>query len=109
MNRQRYLPPGSMRRQRMLGRLEGSLGALALVTAIGALLVAAAPAEIYRSAPATVRPTPTGEESPRITAQIPPCTGEGKDCADPVRTAPEPGTLALIGAGIVGMIWRARK
>lgn len=109
MNRQRYLPPGSMRRQRILGRLEGSLGILALVAAIGAVLVAATPAEIYRPAPATVRPTPAGEESPRITVQIPPCTGEGKDCADPVRTVPEPGTLALIGAGIAGMIWRARK
>lgn len=109
MNRQRYLPPGSMRRQRMLGRLEGSLGTLALVAAIGAVIVAATPAETYRPAPATVRPTPTGEESPRITVQIPPCTGEGKDCTDPVRTVPEPGTLALIGAGIAGMTWRARK
>ena len=30
MNRTRYLPPGSMRRQRRLGRLEGSIGTLLL-------------------------------------------------------------------------------
>ncbi len=108
MNRQRYLPPGSMRKQRMLGRLEGSLGMLALFAAIGAVLVAATPAEIYRPAPATVRPTPAGEESPRITVHIPSCTGEAKDCTDLVRTVPEPGTLALIGASLMGLIWRSR-
>lgn len=128
MNRTRYLPPGSMRRQRRLGRLEGSLGTLVLILAIGAALVAATPAELYRSAPATLHPTPDGEAAPGIALQIPPCTGAGKDCteADAIellpRTGPrpapmpktrhqahhvpEPGTLALISAGLAAIAWR---
>lgn len=132
MKRVRYLPPGSMRRQRRLGRLEGSVGTLLLVCAIGFGLVSATPAELYRSAPATRHPTPAGEAAPGIALQIPPCTGAGKDCSalDPEgavtllpRTGPqpaplphtqhqahhipEPGTLALIGAGIASLlIWR---
>lgn len=73
-----------------------------------------------------------GEAAPGIALQIPPCTGAGKDCSalDPEgavtllpRTGPqpaplpqtqhqahhipEPGTLALIGAGIASLlIWR---
>ena len=52
MKRVRYLPPGSMRRQRRLGRLEGSVGTLLLVCAIGFGLVSATPAELYQPAPA---------------------------------------------------------
>ena len=133
MNRTRYLPPGSMRRQRRLGRLEGSVGTLLLVCAIGAGLVSATPAELYRPAAATVHPTPAGEAAPGIALQIPPCTGAGKDCSDVdpdgavtllPRTGPqpaplpqvqhhaghvpEPGTLALIGAGLASLIWRTK-
>lgn len=133
MNRTRYLPPGSRRRQRRLGRLEGSVGTLLLVCAIGFGLVAATPGELYRSAPAPLHPTPAGSAAPGIALQIPPCTGAGKDCTevDPdgavtllPRTdpqpaplpqvqhhaghVPEPGTLALIGAGLAGLIWRTK-
>lgn len=52
----RYLPPGSMRRQRWLGRLEGSIAALILVGLLGIGFIAAAPAELYRPAPATYHP-----------------------------------------------------
>jgi hypothetical protein len=128
MNRTRYLPPGSMRRQLRRGRIEGSIGTLLLVCAIGFALVAATPAEMYRPAPATHHPTPAGEAAPAVGIQIPPCTGAGKDCSEPdaitllprtgptlrplphhANTVPEPGTLALIGAGLAGLIWRARS
>lgn len=126
MKRVRYLPPGSMRRQRRLGRLEGSVGMLALVCAIGAGLVAATPAELYRPAAATVRPLPQGTPAPDVRVEIPPCSGAGKDCGpedspapilrEPVvpqhhaapRPLPEPGTLALLGAGVAALAWRTR-
>lgn len=111
----RYLPRGSMRRQRRLGRLEGSIATLALVCLLGFGFIAATPAELYRPAPATHHPTPAGEAAPAVGIQIPPCTGAGKDCSEPdaitllPRTVPEPGTLALIGAGLAGLIWRTRS
>ena len=129
----KYLPPGSMRRQRRLGRFEGSVCTLVMVFTIGFVLVAATPAEIYQPAPATLHPTPAGEAAPGIALQIPPCTGAGKDCSDIdpdgavtllPRTGPqpaplpqvqhhaghvpEPGTLALIGAGFASLIWRTK-
>ena len=127
MNR-RYLPPGSMRRQRNLGRIEGIVGMLLLMCAIGAVLVAATPAELYRPAPATHHPTPEGGPARIQNVQMPPC-GPGKDCSelddgavallprfDPLPSpnvqhnrVPEPGTLALIGAGIAALMWRKAK
>ena len=125
----RYLPPGSMRRQRRLGRLEGSVATLAIVA-----LIASAPAELYRPAPATHHPTPEGGPARIQHVQMPPC-GPGKDCTEvepdgaitllprtgpqlaplplpqertPANTVPEPGTLALIGAGLAGIVWRSR-
>ena len=105
----RYLPRGSMRRQRRLGRLEGSIATLALVCLLGVGFIAATPAELYRPASATHHPTPRGEPARIQTVQMPPC-GLGKDCSglDVVRTMPEPGTLALIGAGIA-LMWRKAK
>ena len=118
----KYLPPGSMRRQRMLGRLEGSIATLALVFLLGFGLITVAPTELYRAAPATYRPTPQGEPARIQNMQMPPC-GPGKDCSElgdgpstllphfgpsptPNNTnqVPEPGTLALIGAGIALMM-----
>ena len=131
MNRTRDLPPGPMRRQRRLGRLEGSVGTLVLVCAIGFGLVAATPVELYRSAPATLHPAPAGSAAPGTALQIPPCTGAGKDCTEvepdgavtllprtgpqpaplpqvqhQANHVPEPGTLALIGAALGGLVWR---
>ena len=105
----RHLPRGSMRRQRRLGRLEGSLATLALVCLLGFGLIAATPAELYRPAPATHHPTPEGEPARIPNVQMPPCS-PGKDCSDldVVRTVPEPGTLALIGAGLA-LMWRKAK
>ena len=129
MSRTRYLPPGSMRRQRRLGRLEGSAATLALVALLGFGLIAATPAEMYRPAPATHHPTPEGGPARIQNVQMPPC-GPGKDCSElddgavallprfgPSPTpntqhntnqVPEPGTLALIGAGIA-LMWRKAK
>ena len=133
MSRVRYLPPGSMRRQRRLGRLEGSAVTSVFVCAIGFGLVAATPAELYRPAPATYHPTPEGGPARIQHVQMPPC-GPGKDCTEVERdaavtllprtspapvplpqervsanTVPEPGTLALIGAGLAGLMWRSRS
>ena len=120
----RYLPRGSMRRQRRLGRLEGSVATLAIVALIGFGLIASAPAELYRPAPATRGPA-------RIQhVQMPPC-GPGKDCTEvepdgaitllprtgpqpaplpqtqhQAGNVPEPGTLALVGAGLAAALWR---
>ena len=113
----RYLPRGSMRRQRRLGRLEGSIATLALVCLLGFGFIAATPAELYRPAPATHHPTPEGGPARIQNVQMPPC-GPGKDCteAEPdgavplmPRTVPEPGTLALIGAGIALMLVRRAR
>ncbi|HML83324.1 MAG TPA: PEP-CTERM sorting domain-containing protein [Thiomonas arsenitoxydans] len=109
MSRTRYLPPGSMRRQRQLGRLEGSVATLVLVALLGLGLIAATPAELYRPAPATHHPSPKGAPAHIHAVQMPLC-GAGKDCSDldVVRPVPEPGTIALIGAGLMGLIWRSR-
>ena len=125
----RDLPRGSMRRQRRLGRLEGSIATLALVCLLGFGFIAATPAELYRPAPATHHPKPEGEPARIQNVQMPPC-GPGKDCSElddgaaallprlgPSPTpntqrntnkVPEPGTLALIGAGIA-LMWRKAK
>ena len=127
----RYLPRGSMRRQRRLGRLEGSIATLALVCLLGFGFIAATPAELYRPAPATHHPTPEGGPARIQNVQMPSC-GPGKDCSElddgavallprtgpqlaplpqertPANTVPEPGTLALIGAGLAGIVWRSR-
>ena len=122
----RYLPPGSMRQQRMLGRLEGLIGALTLVSLLGFGFIAAAPAELYRPAPTTYHPKPGGGPAQIQYVQMPPC-GPGKDCSElddgevallprfgpspaPSNThnVPEPGTLALVGAGIALMMKATR-
>ena len=126
----RYLPPGSMRRQRWLGRLEGSIAALTLVCLLGFGVIAATPAELYRPAPATPRLTPEGRPARIQNVPMPPC-GPGKDCSElddgadtvlprfgPAPTpntphntnqVPEPGTLALLGAGIALMMRKAKR
>ena len=133
----RYLPSGSLRRQRRRGRIEGAVAALSLACLIGFAMIAVAPAEIYRPAPATKHPVPEGGPATMQFAQIPPCLGTGKDCSDPDegvdllprvgprsaphlgpqpvprpghlegRTVPEPSTLALIVAALVAA-WRSR-
>lgn len=68
----------------------GSLLTLGVVAAAGASVVAMTPRELYRAAPATVRPVP----GPRVAigphVELPPCTGSGKDCSEPERPAALP-------------------
>ena len=123
----RYLPPGSMRRQRWLGRLEGSIAALILVGLLGIGFIAATPTELYRPAPATYHPTLEGRPARIQSMPMPPC-GPGKDCSElddgadtmlprfgPVPTpnntnqVPEPGTLTLIGVGAALMMRKAKR
>ena len=126
----RYLPRGSMRRQRRLGRLEGSIATLALVCLLGFGFIAATPEELYRPATATHHPTPEGGPARIQNVQMPPC-GPGKDCTEvehdgaltllprtgpqpaplpqtqhQAHNVPEPGTLALIGAAMAAALWR---
>ena len=118
-----------MRRQRWIGRLEGSAATLAVVFFLGFGLIAAAPIELYQPAITTYHPTPEGKSARIQHVQLPPC-GPGKDCSElddgvvallphsgPSPTpntqhntnqVPEPGTLALIGAGIA-LMWRKAK
>ena len=123
----RYLPPGSMRRQRLLGRLEGSIATVVLVCLLGFGFIAAAPAELYQPAPTTYHPKPEGRATQFQNVQMPPC-GPGKDCSeldddtfalppqfDPPPSpntqhnqVPEPGTLVLVGVGIA-LMWRKVK
>jgi hypothetical protein len=126
----RYLPPGSMRRQRWLGRLEGSIATLALVSLLGFGFIAATPTELYRPAPATYHPTLEGRPALIQSMPMPPC-GPGKDCGElddgadtmlhrfgPAPTpntphntnqVPEPGTLTLIGVGAALMMRKAKR
>ena len=123
----RYLPPGSMRRQRWLGRLEGSIATLTLVCLLGFGVIAATPAELYRPAPATPRPTPEGRPARIQNVPMPPC-GPGKDCSElddggvaerphfgpsptpnNINQVPEPGTLTLIGVGAALMMRKAKR
>lgn len=126
----RYLPPGSMRRQRWLGRLEGSITTVVLVCLLGLGFVAATSAELYRPAPATHHPTPQGSPARIQNVQMPSC-GPGKDCSElgdgpstllpqfrPAPTpntphntnqVPEPGTLTLIGVGAALMMRKAKR
>ena len=131
----RHLPRGSMRRQLLRrGRIEGSVATLALVCLLGFGTIAATPPELYMPAPATVRPTPEGGPATVHFANMPPC-GPGKDCSEldhdgaitllprtgpqlaplplpqertPANTVPEPGTLALLCAGLVALARRPK-
>ena len=127
----RYLPPGSMRRQRWIGRPEGSAATLAVVFFLGSGLIAAAPIELYQPVVTTYHPTPEGKSARIQHVQLPPCTGAGKDCTDVepdgkvtllprfdslpspnvqynTNQVPEPGVLGLIGLGIA-LMWRKAK
>ena len=112
----RYLPPGTLtalrKSQRRRGRIEGSLGTLACVAALGLAVVAATPPELYRPAPASAAAnTAPIDHFERV--PLTPCTDwASKDCMNldrqqAVYTVPEPGTLALVGAALVGM-WAKR-
>lgn len=105
------------RATRRRGRLEGAVASLLLVCLLGLALVAMAPAEMYRPAPATIHPIPSNLGAPIEFAQLPPCLGQGKDCetlqrldpSSPTRTVPEPGTLALVFTAAALLTWRGKS
>lgn len=104
----RYLPPGFLTWLRVRWLLLGIAIGVAGSAALAMYLVAIMPDELrYRSAAATVRPTP-GPVAPLAAAPvIPPCAGQGKDCSplehDIVRPIPEPGALALVALGLAAL------
>ena len=95
------------------------MASLLLVCLLGLALVTMAPAEIYRPAPATIHPVPSGPGAPIGFVDIPPCVGQGKDCEVlhprwddsqvPARTVPEPDTLALVAAAVALLTWRSKS
>lgn len=114
----RYLPPGTLRRLRIkwlaLGVLLGSGSCAALAMYLAAIM----PPELaYRSPTPTVHPTPSPIEPLGAPVAIPPCTGQGKDCAEAqlaepkpnaapraaINTVPEPGALALVAIGLAAL------
>lgn len=108
----RHLPPGTLtalrKTMRRRGRIEGSIGTLACVIAIGVAVIAATPAEMYRPAQASAAETSAPiDQFERV--PLTPCTDwSSKDCMNidrqqAVYTVPEPGTLALVCAALVGM------
>jgi hypothetical protein len=115
----RHLPPCTLtalrKSQRRRGRIEGSAATLLIVACMGTAVVAMTPDELYLPAAAT--PTPLHDSHAMHYARVllPPCTDWAqKDCMaladDAVHPIPEPGTVALIGAALAGLVaQRARQ
>lgn len=119
--RPRYLPPGTLRRLRLKWLALGVLLGAGLMVALAMYAAAIMPPELaYRSADATVRPTPGPAPAVVAPVEIPPCTGAGKDCTPldntpapakpharpnnlPTHTVPEPGALALAALGLAAL------
>lgn len=102
----RLLPPGTLRRLRLKWFALGVFLGVLVCIVFAMWLAAIAPPEMaYRG----VSPAPRAlvADIRHASVQIPPCVGNGKDC-EQINTVPEPGTLALIGAGLAWILWRAR-
>lgn len=102
----RQLPPGTLRRLRLKWFALGVFLGVSVCIVFAMWLAAIAPPEMaYRG----VSPAPRAlvADIRHASVQIPPCVGEGKDC-EQINPVPEPGTLALIGAGIA-LMWRKAK
>ena len=114
----RYLPPGTLRRLRLKWLALGVALGAGSMSALAMYMAAIVPPELaYRSAAATVRPTPGPVPAPAAPVAIPPCIGAGKDCTPldgapqphahpqhlPTHTVPEPGALALVALGLAAL------
>lgn len=120
------LPPGTLRRLRIkwfaLGLLLGT-GSMAALAMYAAVLM---PPELaYRSPTRNVAPLPPAPLPVSPAVELPPCTGQGKDCThiDEIRTArrlappramspdagriravPAPGSISLVCLGIAVLV-----
>lgn len=93
----------------------GVLNGVGWSAALGMYLAAIQPPELSSGVRPTVEPPQTGQPAPRPPKlDLGPCPADAKDCipfddARPIHTVPEPGPLALIGAGAVALTLTRRK
>lgn len=96
-DRRQYLPPGSMRKERRSGVIEGmllaSMAFLVVLMMIAILLLAILRSQTSGCCAQSCCVTPDADKG--ITPNR---------LQNETRSIPEPGTLALVGAGIIG--WR---
>lgn len=109
----RRLPAGTLTRLRIKWLGLGVALGISTTAALAMHLAAIMPPELaYRSAAATLHPIPGPAHPPAPQVELPPCTGQGKDCSEVepdaaaqgvARTVPEPGSLAMVGAGLAAL------
>ena len=109
----RRLPAGTLTRLRIKWLGLGVALGISTTAALAMYLAAIMPPELaYRSAAATLHPIPGPAHPPAPQVELPPCTGQGKDCSEVepdaasqgvARTVPEPGSLAMVGAGLAAL------
>lgn len=114
----KYIPAGSMRKQRWIGRAQGFACAVVFMSAIGAAVVLATPIEIVKTKyPSKVVPS-SNEKYSYPVVEIPPCNDmTAKDCMSIpdndvaiVRTVAEPSPLwLLLSVGLIPFFKRKER
>jgi len=123
----RRLPPGTLRRLRIKWFVLGLALGTCSMAALAMYAAAVMPPELaYRSPARNVAPLPPAPLPLAPAVELPPCTGQGKDCWDDdapasrprrlappavmppgrshVRTVPEPASAALVCLGLAALV-----